>query len=80
MKKMKTKTVERLINETPEHIKQQVSEYADNIVKNKYISYSCVGVANNIYKLEIVTEDGLMLFEGDLADCQAQINYMNSKN
>ena len=29
---MKTKTVERLMNETPEHIKQQVSDYADNLV------------------------------------------------
>jgi urease accessory protein UreH len=26
---MKTKTVERLMNEIPEHIKQQVSEYAE---------------------------------------------------
>jgi hypothetical protein len=32
---MKTKTVERLINETPEHIKQQVSGYADNLVTVK---------------------------------------------
>jgi hypothetical protein len=32
---MKTKTVERLMNETPEHIKQQVSEYADNLVTVK---------------------------------------------
>jgi hypothetical protein len=31
---MKTKTVERLMNETPEHIKQQVSEYADDVVQN----------------------------------------------
>jgi hypothetical protein len=76
---MKTKTVERLMNETPEHVKQQVSEYADNIVKNKYISYSCVGVANNIYSLEIVTPNGLMLFQGSLEDCKAKINYMNSK-
>jgi len=30
---MKTKTVERLMNETPEHIKQQVSDYADKVVK-----------------------------------------------
>jgi hypothetical protein len=32
---MKTKTVERLMNETPEHTKQQVSEYADNLVTVK---------------------------------------------
>jgi hypothetical protein len=32
---MKTKIVERLMNETPEHIKQQVSEYADNLVTVK---------------------------------------------
>jgi hypothetical protein len=32
---MKTKTVERLMNETPEHVKQQVSEYADNLVTVK---------------------------------------------
>jgi len=30
---MKTKTVERLMNETPEHIKQQVSDYTDKVVK-----------------------------------------------
>ena len=29
---MKTKTVERLMNETPEHTKQQVSDYADRIM------------------------------------------------
>ncbi len=29
---MKSKTVERLMNETPEHIKQQVSDYADRVV------------------------------------------------
>ena len=32
---MKTKIVERLMNETPEHTKQQVSEYADNLVTVK---------------------------------------------
>ena len=32
---MKTKTVERLMNETPEHTKQQVSTYADNLVTVK---------------------------------------------
>ena len=50
---MKTKTVERLMNETPEHIKQQVSEYADEVVQNnasfvfkpspKYIGCYCIG-------------------------------------
>ena len=56
---MKTKTVERLINETPEHIKQQVSEYADNLVTvkasttqepsmrvltvNNHVGYYCLG-------------------------------------
>jgi hypothetical protein len=52
---MKTKTVERLINETPEHIKQQVSEYADNVVQNnasfvfkpsKYVGMYCLGGRN----------------------------------
>jgi len=52
---MKTKTVERLINETPEHIKQQVSEYADNVVQNnasfvfkpsKYVGCYCLGGKN----------------------------------
>ena len=32
---MKSKTVERLMNETPEHIKQQVSDYADRVVRLK---------------------------------------------
>jgi hypothetical protein len=56
---MKTKTVERLINETPEHVKQQVSEYADNLVTvktsttqepsmcvltvNNHVGYYCLG-------------------------------------
>ena len=52
---MKTKTVERLLNETPEHIKQQVSDYADRIAKNnassaftqyigpKYVGYYYLG-------------------------------------
>jgi hypothetical protein len=50
---MKTKTVERLMNETPEHIKQQVSEYADNVVQNNvsmcisaipnYVGMYCLG-------------------------------------
>ena len=31
---MKTKIVERLMNETPEHIKQQVSTYADRVAQN----------------------------------------------
>jgi hypothetical protein len=53
---MKTKTVERLINETPEHIKQQVSEYADNVVQDnasmriftlpKYVGCYCLGGKN----------------------------------
>ena len=56
---MKTKTVERLMNETPEHIKQQVSTYADNLVTvkasttqepsirvltvNNHVGYYCLG-------------------------------------
>jgi len=49
-------------------------------MKNKMVSYSCVGIANNVYSLEIVTPNGLMLFQGSLEDCQAQINYINFKN
>ena len=55
---MKTKTVERLINETPEHIKQQVSEYADNVVQNnasmrtftvpKYVGMYCLEGKNGL--------------------------------
>jgi len=43
---MKTKTVERLMNETPEHIKQQVSEYADTFTQYigpKYVGYYYFG-------------------------------------
>ena len=50
---MKTKIVEHLLNETPEHVKQQVSEYADNVVQNnasfvfkpfpKYAGCYCLG-------------------------------------
>ena len=47
---MKTKTVERLMNETPEHTKQQVSTYADRVAKNntsyigpKYVGRYCLG-------------------------------------
>jgi len=48
-------------------------------MENKIVSYSCVGIANNLYSLEIVTPNGLMLFQGSLEDCKAKINYMNSK-
>jgi len=48
-------------------------------MEKKMVSYSCVCIANNIYSLEIVTPNGLMLFQGSLEDCEAQINYMNSK-
>ena len=34
---MKTKTVERLISETPEDVKKQVSNYADSLVMSKYL-------------------------------------------
>jgi hypothetical protein len=37
---MKTKTVERLLNETPEDVKKQVSTYADNLVMSKYILWA----------------------------------------
>ena len=53
---MKTKTVERLMNETPEVIKTEVSEYADWVVENntstatftqyigpKYVGYYYLG-------------------------------------
>ena len=36
---MKTKTVERLMNETSEYTKQQVSNYADRVAKNNAIKY-----------------------------------------
>jgi len=39
---MKTKTVERLLNETPEDVKKQVSTYADNLVMSKYILWAIV--------------------------------------
>jgi hypothetical protein len=54
---MKTKTVERLMNETPEHVKQQVSEYADDVVQKnasmrifaipKYVGMYCLGGGKN---------------------------------
>ena len=48
---MKTKTVERLMNETSEYTKQQVSNYADRVAKNnatkyigpKYVGRYCLG-------------------------------------
>ena len=42
---MKTKIVERLLNETPEHVKQQVSEYADDVVQNN--SSMCISAIPN---------------------------------
>ena len=55
---MKTKIVERLINETPEHVKQQVSEYADDVVQNNasmriftipnYAGMYCLGGDKNV--------------------------------
>jgi hypothetical protein len=56
---MKTKIVERLMNETPEHVKQQVSEYADDVVQNnalmriftipKYVGMYCLGGGKNVF-------------------------------
>ena len=56
---MKTKIVERLMNETPEHIKQQVSEYADDVVQNNasmcisampnYAGMYCLGGDKNVF-------------------------------
>ena len=37
---MKTKTVERLLNETPEDVKKQVSRYADSLVISKYLIWA----------------------------------------
>ena len=37
---MKTKTVERLMAETPEDVKKQVSIYADSLVMSKYILWA----------------------------------------
>jgi hypothetical protein len=36
---MKTKTVERLMAETPEDVKKQVSRYADGLVMGKYLMW-----------------------------------------
>lgn len=47
-------------------------------MEKNYISYYCIGVANNIYTLEILTKDGLMLFKGSLTECQAKINFTNN--
>jgi hypothetical protein len=68
---MKTKTVERLMNETPEHIKQQVSEYADNLVNKKQSSidwlFEQVWI-NPVSKLPEILEQAKAMHKEEIVD------------
>jgi hypothetical protein len=43
------------------------------------LSYKVTPLQGNTYQLEIETEEGIVRYQGSLEDCEAQINYMNSK-
>lgn len=41
----------------------------------KIISYSLEHLQDSKFQLEILTNDGVTLFQGDITDCQKHINY-----
>ena len=44
-------------------------------MEKKIISYSLEHLQDSKFQLEILTNDGVTLFQGDLTDCQKHINY-----
>lgn len=41
------------------------------------VSYTLTPLQVNNYQVEISTKEGVVCYQGSLADCQAQINYIN---
>jgi alkylhydroperoxidase family enzyme len=44
-------------------------------MEKKIISYSLEHLQDSKFQLEILTNDGVTLFQGDITDCQKHINY-----
>jgi hypothetical protein len=44
-------------------------------MEKKIISYSFKHLQDSKFQLEILTNDGVTLFQGDITDCQKHINY-----
>jgi hypothetical protein len=44
-------------------------------MEKKIISYSLEHLQDSKFQLEILTDDGVTLFQGDITDCQKHINY-----
>jgi hypothetical protein len=44
-------------------------------MEKKIISYSLKHLQDSKFQLEILTNDGVTLFQGDITDCQKHINY-----
>lgn len=64
---MKSKTVERLLADTPEHIKKEVSEWADNLVMRNEKINSITEILNRLmihygYSTDEAAEDIYELF------------------
>jgi hypothetical protein len=64
---MKSKTVERLLTDTPEHIKKEVSEWADNLVMRNEKINSITEILNRLmihhgYSTDEAAEDIYELF------------------
>jgi hypothetical protein len=44
-------------------------------MEKKIISYSLEHLQDSKFQLEMLTDDGVTLFQGDITDCQKHINY-----
>lgn len=69
--KMKTKTVERLLNETPEDVKEQVSEWADKLVMRDEKINAITEILNRLmvhhgYSTDEAAEDIYELFNSNI--------------
>jgi hypothetical protein len=67
---MKSKTVEKLLTDTPEHIKKEVSEWADNLVMRNEKINSITEILNSLmidhgYSRDEAAEDIYELFNNN---------------
>jgi len=67
---MKSKTAERLLTDTPEHIKKEVSEWADKLVKRNERINSITEILNRLmihhgYSTDEAAEDIYELFNNN---------------
>ena len=68
---MKTKTVERLLNETPEDVKKQVSEWSDKLVMRNEKINAITEILNRLmihygYSTDEAAEDIYELFNDNI--------------